>query len=348
MDQPVEKTVADEIEQIRATRPHLVLLGAGASRAAFPNGDVSGRLLPLMNDFVEIIPIRSLLEDNGINWQGKNFEEIYSNLTFDPSMSEICKELQMTIYDYFSALNLPSGPTLYDHLILSLRDKDAIATFNWDPFLIQAYRRNFGKVESFPTLLFLHGNVLSAYCRRDNIHGTRGGICKKCGQPYSPSQLLYPISDKDYRSDPEIANQWRYLEYLLKHAFLISIFGYSAPASDAAAIEIMSQTWGPPESRQFEEIEIIDIRDSNILRSNWDRFIHTHHYQIVTNFYDSWIAKHPRRSVEAYFNQNIAAQFIEDNPIPSEASFPDLWNWFEPLNVAERMFKETNANRKEK
>lgn len=345
MDKIIEKTVADEIEQVRSTHPHLVLLGAGASRAAFPDGDVSGKLLPLMNDFVDIVPIRSLLEDNGINWRGHNFEEIYSNLTTDPSMSDICDELQMTIYDYFSALNLPLGPTLYDHLLLSLRDKDVIATFNWDPFLIQAYRRNFGKVESLPALLFLHGNVLSAYCQRDNIHGTKGGICKKCGQPYSPSRLLYPISDKDYRSDPEIADQWTHFEYILKHAIFVTIFGYSAPASDAAAIKIMSQAWGPPEERQFEEIEIIDIKDNDTLRKNWDRFIHTHHYQTINNFYDSWIAKHPRRTVEAHFDQTIAVKFIEDNPIPKEANFPELWDWFESLNKAEKQFKITNAKR---
>jgi cyclic nucleotide-binding protein len=30
----------------------------------------------------------------------------------------------------------PELLTLYDHLVLSLRPKDVIATFNWDPFLI--------------------------------------------------------------------------------------------------------------------------------------------------------------------------------------------------------------------
>lgn len=339
----IEKTVADEIEQVRSSRPHLVLLGAGASRAAFPNGDVSGKLLPLMNDFVDIVPIKSIFERNGINWRDHNFEEIYNDISTDPSMASVCDELQMIIYSYFSALNLPPEPTLYDHLLLSLRDKDVIATYNWDPFLIQAYRRNLGKVESLPSILFLHGNVLTAYCQRDNIHGTKGGICDKCGQPYSPSRLLYPISDKDYRSDPEISDQWTYLEYILNCAYFLTIFGYSAPASDAAAIEIMSQAWGRPKSRQFEEIEIIDIQDNEKLRSNWDRFIHTHHYQIRNNFYDSWIAKHPRRTVEAYFDQAIAVQFIEDNPIPKEANFPELWDWFEPLNIAERKFKETNA-----
>jgi hypothetical protein len=33
-------------------------------------------------------------------------------------------------------LELPDHPTVYDHLLLSLRKKDAIFTFNWDPFLL--------------------------------------------------------------------------------------------------------------------------------------------------------------------------------------------------------------------
>ena len=32
--------------------PHVVILGAGASLAAFPDGDKNGRKLPLMNDIV--------------------------------------------------------------------------------------------------------------------------------------------------------------------------------------------------------------------------------------------------------------------------------------------------------
>ncbi len=36
-------------------RLHVVLLGAGASLAAFPNGDRLGRTLPLMKNLVEVL-----------------------------------------------------------------------------------------------------------------------------------------------------------------------------------------------------------------------------------------------------------------------------------------------------
>ena len=47
-------------EQLRskpfATRqPHVVLLGAGASKAAMPNGDKNGRAIPLMDELPKIL-----------------------------------------------------------------------------------------------------------------------------------------------------------------------------------------------------------------------------------------------------------------------------------------------------
>ena len=64
-------------------------------------------------------------------------------------------------------------------------------------------------------------------------------------------------------------------------------------------------------------------------------FIHTHHYEAHSNFYDSWIANHPRRTGEAYINQYIDAMFIDNNPIPKDLHFPDLWDWFERLQEVE-------------
>ncbi|WP_243668869.1 hypothetical protein [Methanoculleus chikugoensis] len=105
-------SVDEEVQHVEAGRPHLVILGgAGASRAAFPNGEAAGKKIPpLMEDFVDLVPIKSLLETNGISHQGLNFEEIYSNLSTDPSMKSVCNELQTIIYGYFSTLSLPQNP----------------------------------------------------------------------------------------------------------------------------------------------------------------------------------------------------------------------------------------------
>ena len=61
--------------------PHVVLLGAGASRAAFPDGDRASRRVPLMDDLVDIVELKQEIEDTGESFEnGDNFESIYSRL----------------------------------------------------------------------------------------------------------------------------------------------------------------------------------------------------------------------------------------------------------------------------
>ena len=118
--------------------PHTFILGAGASRAAFPEGDKYGRLLPLMNDFVNILELREFFDDNSIVIEGKNIEEIYSDLFTQDSKSNILRELNGIITEYFSELIIPDKITIYDELILSLQKKNAIFSFNWDSLIFQA------------------------------------------------------------------------------------------------------------------------------------------------------------------------------------------------------------------
>lgn len=77
--------------------------------------------------------------------------------------------------------------------------------------------------------------------------------------------------------------------------------------------------------------------DEGALRRTWKPFIHTHHYEVHTSFYESWLGNHPRRSGEAYLNEYWEAKFIENNPIPSDATdLQDLTHWFAPLFEVER------------
>jgi hypothetical protein len=69
-----EKSAADEIADVRMNRPHVVLLGAGASRAAFLLGERNGKRLPVMADFFETAPIAEALASEGISYSGRNFE----------------------------------------------------------------------------------------------------------------------------------------------------------------------------------------------------------------------------------------------------------------------------------
>jgi len=195
-----------ELKKIIVHRPHVVILGAGTSRAAFPQGDKNGVKLPLMCDFVEILGLNRILEKFGIDYTSRNFEEVYSDLYEQPEYKEARDEIEDHIRNYFAGMELPDPPTLYDHLVLSLREKDLIATFNWDPFLFQACARNY-KFAKPPRLIFLHGNVAIGYCATHRIKGPITGGCIECGRPFIASQLLYPIKQKDYASDPFISSE---------------------------------------------------------------------------------------------------------------------------------------------
>ena len=134
----LELSIEDEIKDIKIGRPHVVILGAGASLAAFPNGDANGISLLLMCDFIEKVGLEGDLSNFKIDFKGKNFEEIYSNLYEKEEYKDLIEIIETKTLKYFSRMKLPSKPTIYDHLVLSLRKKDIIATFNWDPFLFLA------------------------------------------------------------------------------------------------------------------------------------------------------------------------------------------------------------------
>lgn len=152
--------------------------------------------------------------------------------------------------------------------------------------------------------------------------------------------LLYPISEKNYEQHPAIRTAWQEIRSAFKDAFMVTVFGYGTPRSDRGAIELLRQAWGTWETREFEQFEMIDIRDERTLVQNWQPFI-THHYEVHRDFYESWIARHPRRTGEAYWNQYLRAAFIDDNPIPRCLGFNDLWSWYEPLLQAERQARES-------
>ena len=187
----------------------------------------------------------------------------------------------------------------------------------------------------------MHGNVKVGGCEKDNVLGLKGNRCSRCKQLFKPSKLLYPISKKNYHRDNFISGQWDELSRHINEAFMITIFGYGAPKSDVSAIALLKSAWGDVNHREMEQTEIIDIRSEEDLSDTWEPFIHSHHYETHTSFYDSWIANHPRRTGEAYINQYLNAQFIENNPIPKELSFPKLRGWYSHLKQIEENHQNT-------
>lgn len=328
-----ESTIDQEMSTVTMKRPHVVVLGAGASRATCPEGDKNGKKIPLMQDFAEVLDLKSLLQVWGIS-PDQNFEEIFSDL-YEKQETKKLEEITKLIDEYFEQLELPDKPTIYDHLVLSLREKDMIATFNWDPLLLQAYFRNQKSGLKLPQLLFLHGNVRVGYCKKDNSAGPIERPCKKCGKPFERSPLLYPIKKKDYTKNIFISREWERLKWGFQNAFMITIFGYSGPKTDVEAISAMKGAWGDTKDRSLEETTFITTRSKDETYETWQSFIHTHHYEVHSNFYDSWIANHPRRTGEAFFMEKLDAMFIDNNPIPNDVGFPELWHWFEQFKKAE-------------
>lgn len=120
------------------SRPHVVILGAGASCAAIPNGDKYGRKISAMSGFIDKLGLTSLLSKVDIHTESDNLEDIYMELDERSGQDSECacvkEELEDVIRDYMSQFYLPDEPTIYDFLVMSLTSKDLIATFNWDPF----------------------------------------------------------------------------------------------------------------------------------------------------------------------------------------------------------------------
>jgi hypothetical protein len=288
-----------------------------------------------MNDLIEVTGLQELVAKAGLQ-PGRNFEETYRELRANPALAPLAAELEDSIRTYFGEMQLPDQPTLYDHLVLSLRPKDVVATFNWDPLLAQACVRN-AHVAPPPKVLFLHGNTGIGVCADCLLLRPVGQRCSRCGGRTEPTPLLYPIEKKDYSSAPFIRSEWESVRRELRQAYVFTIFGYSAPASDTDAIALMRDGWGRAESRNLEEIEIINITAPAELRDTWRDFIHTEHYQVTDSFYRSWIAGHPRRSCEAMWSMLMDRNWqLPHAPVPPDASWHELWALCESLRSEER------------
>lgn len=324
---------------------HVVILGAGASIAfSLHDGEAKGMALPSMNNLFNLEGISQIISSFPQSLITSNFEETYSNISEAYPDDYRLSDINSIIYEYFCKMKLPNKPTLYDQLIMSLTGKDLIATFNWDPFLFQASQRNYNH-GSNPIIVYLHGNVAVGYNKKNNMIGPAGLRSPRTNNYYRHSQLLYPIKNKDYTKDWFISQQWKTLKDFLAgdNITMVTVFGYSAPVTDKAALQMMQDAWGDINKRNVEQFEIIDIRDENEVIASWKEFIHPNHYDYCSSFYDSILAKCPRRTSEMFYCRYIPAteedSFVEENPMPERFdSFEDMWNWFQPLIDKEDLY----------
>lgn len=323
---------------IQSDRPHVIILGAGASRAVCPDGEKNGAKLPLMRDFVECLNLKPKLEEWNIP-QNRNFEDIFSDL-YEKEEFQKTRELESLIWTYMDKLRLPDTPTVYDHLVLSLRDKDFIASFNWDPLLLHAYHRNSNKGIELPRLAFLHGNVRQGFCEEHKRVNYGGAKCERCQKPLKPTALLYPIKKKNYSENEVIKIAWNRLASHLDNAFMVTIFGYSGPKTDEEAINTIKEHWKT--DKFFDDTNFITTKNEEEVYDHWKPFVNTSHFQIHNNFYESELANYPRRTFENSWENNVEANFTEENPIPTKLDFAELWKWCNQFTKTEDDYRKKN------
>ncbi|KTD58860.1 hypothetical protein Lsan_2475 [Legionella santicrucis] len=328
----------NEILEVTVEKAHVFILGAGVSIASFPEGDKNKKTLPSMQNFINILGIADLVPTEFST--ENDFEIIYSKLCQIEKYKEQKEKIEIKIKEYFSDLRIKDEVCIYDYLLLSLRPKDVLATFNWDPFLVQAYLRNDKKYKNkLPRILFLHGNVESYYCNTCLLASRKGCFCPNCNEKLLPSNLLYPIQKKNYDEDRYINTQWSTLQFFLKDSYLLSIYGYSAPKSDISAKEKIFNGWREQNEKQpFDLVEIIDRKgcDKESIKSNWREFIFSHHSRVYEDIFDCFALRHPRRSGEAYVAEKFNGEFIPSYVPPKTDSLEELWDWYEARVVAEK------------
>ena len=69
-----------DIKKIEYNRPHVELVGAGATVATIPNGDKYGMPCSVMNNFIKNLGLESLFRSVTLTTKSTNIEDIYSEL----------------------------------------------------------------------------------------------------------------------------------------------------------------------------------------------------------------------------------------------------------------------------
>lgn len=283
-----------------------------------------------MRNLIEVVGLRELLAAHGVGSGYEDFEALYDGLATENTKTDLLRSLEQQLHAYFAAMRLPEEATLYDLLLLSLREKDVVATFNWDPFLAQAFRWN-RSIRRLPRILFLHGNVEVGACREHRKSGFIEQKCSVCGNLMEPSRLLFPVKHKDYTSDPFIRSEWEQLQEALERAYLVTIFGYSAPMTDVEARSLLLKKWMENPTRELAEIDIVDIRPRDDVEASWSDFFVRQHYGIYPDITRTTAFHHPRRSCEAFAMATLQQDPWTENDFPQTRRLDEIHAWLHPL-----------------
>lgn len=282
--------------------PHVVIIGAGASKASCLT-DKNGRRVPLLRNIHKILELTDTICEYGFQAEDlEDFEAFFSSINDDPAYEDLRILLENEIRKYFQKLQIPAEPTLYDYLILSLSEKDAIISFNWDPFLLQAYRRNIS-VGNLPKLFFPHGNVGVGICYECHNKGYANCVCPTCGSTFSEMPLLFPVKKKNYWDNSIIEAEWAGARDYLKRAAGLTIYGYSAPSTDVEAYELLKGSFSQSNVKDIAPVTIINrLENKDKQLKKWESIYSNRMISYCATFEESLLWQCPRTSLETIFD----------------------------------------------
>ena len=155
------------------------------------------------------------------------------------------------------------------------------------------------------------------------------------GQRCKPVPLLYPIKNKDYHKDNYIEKAWDIFQDRLGRSFMLTIFGYSGPKSDAEALSrlnnwflIRDKNGITSDINNYKQLIIINP-DENILDSfrgllNVPQIPFTEgindYVEVLADFWDenNWLLTWPRLTTEGYTITQYENKFPRKWPITIE------------------------------
>lgn len=280
---------------------HLVILGAGSTIAAIPNGDKNGIYAYTLNNFLEDPYYADFLASLDSKYQYLNIEEMCTKMYSEDR--QLYEAFEVLIRKKYASLELPNEFNLLERLIMSLTADDAIVSFNWDDLIIQAYNRANQYIPEalLPKIAFPHGNAQACY----NKH--RYGSCRNRNNAgMIPSPLNMPIDELNYQKDLFIKSQWRILDFYMRYSQMITFFGYRGPVSDIQDLKRMEDSLRP--NQICGKIEIIDRtrEDAMQVAENLNSFIKLteNKADYCGSFYESRIAQYPRETLRSLDNWN--------------------------------------------
>lgn len=315
----LQKTVPCRMPTVvnrRLLDPHVVIVGAGASIAACYE-DKNGMRVPSLKNVHEVIGVTDELKKYKFSDdEMQDFELLYSNIYGKKEFTSLQKYLEDEVRNYFKKLSIPDEPTMYDYLILSLMDKDAIISFNWDPFLLQAYRRNLA-VGNLPMLIFPHGNVGVGMCEECHSLGYADTVCVDCYKAYKDMPLLFPIGKKDYQSNPVIGYQWKLARDYLSRAAGITVYGYGVPETDKEAYLLMKEAYQKSNVKDIAPFTIVNmISQKDVQIQKWKELLDDRMVLYAEHFEETDLWRNPRVSLESLFDA-----ILQQHPRSREKSF---------------------------